>query len=90
MPQNFCTRALESNDYVPGGKTAALPSDYDPFLWLHNVNLRTHLSLEMVRDEPLLKSWRNRSHTRPFSHGETCSCARACVKDAREAIFEGK
>src|SRR6195256_5102516 len=85
MPQTLGTRAWKAMDYVLC-KTAGVAFDTIHFFNKYNPNPSF---TPKWSDKPLLKSWEKSKPTLGFPR-QTDSLCPGCVKDAREAIFEGK
>ncbi len=85
MPQTLGTRAWKALDYVVC-KTAGVAFDTIHFFNKHNPNPNF---TPKWSDKPLLKSWEKSKPTLGWPR-QTDSLCPGCVKDARDAIFEGK
>jgi 7,8-dihydro-6-hydroxymethylpterin dimethyltransferase len=85
MPQTLGTRAWKAMDYVLC-KTAGVAFDTIHFFNKYNPNPSF---TPKWSDKPLLKSWEKSKPTLGWPR-QTDSLCPGCVKDAREAIFEGK
>jgi uncharacterized radical SAM superfamily Fe-S cluster-containing enzyme len=85
MPQTLGTRAWKAMDYVLC-KTAGVAFDTIHFFNKHNPNPSF---TPKWSDKPLLKSWEKSKPTLGWPR-QTDSLCPGCVKDARDAIFEGK
>src|ERR1700688_2214434 len=85
MPQTLGTRAWKALDYVVC-KTAGVAFDSIHFFNRHNPNPNF---TPKWSDKPLLKSWEKSKPTLGWPR-QTDSLCPGCVKDARDAIFEGK
>jgi len=85
MPQTLGTRAWKAMDYVLC-KTAGVAFDTIHFFNKHNPNPSF---TPKWSDKPLLKSWEKSKPTLGWPR-QTDSLCPGCVKDAREAIFDGK
>jgi tetraether lipid synthase len=85
MPQTLGTRAWKAMDYVLC-KTAAIAFDSIHFFNKYNPNPSF---TPKWSDKPLLKSWEKSKPTLGWPR-QTDSLCPGCVKEAREAIFEGK
>ena len=85
MPQTLGTRAWKAMDYVLC-KTAGVAFDSIQFFNKYNPNPSF---TPKWSDKPLLKSWEKSKPTLGFPR-QTDSLCPGCVKEARDAIFEGK
>ena len=85
MPQTLGTRTWKAMDYVLC-KTAGVAFDTIHFFNKNNPNPSF---TPKWSDKPLLKSWEKSKPTLGFPR-QTDSLCPGCVKDAREAIFDGK
>jgi uncharacterized radical SAM superfamily Fe-S cluster-containing enzyme len=85
MPQTLGTRAWKAMDYVLC-KTAGVAFDTIHFFNKYNPNPSF---TPKWSDKPLLKSWEKSKPTLGWPR-QTDSLCPGCVKDAREAIFDGK
>src|ERR1700704_5006594 len=85
MAQTLGTRAWKAMDFVLC-KTAGVAFDTIHFFNKYNPNPSF---TPKWSDKPLLKSWEKSKPTLGFPR-QTDSLCPGCVKDAREAIFEGK
>ena len=85
MPQTLGTRAWKALDYVVC-KTAGVAFDTIQFFNKHNPNPNF---TPKWSDKPLLKSWEKSKPTLGWPR-QTDSLCPGCVKEARDAIFEGK
>ena len=85
MPQTLGTRTWKAMDYVLC-KTAGVAFDTIHFFNKYNPNPSF---TPKWSDKPLLKSWEKSKPTLGFPR-QTDSLCPGCVKDAREAIFDGK
>src|SRR6201997_4951335 len=85
MPQTLGTRAWKAMDYVVC-KTAGVAFDSIQFFNKYNPNPSF---TPKWSDKPLLKSWEKSKPTLGWPR-QTDSLCPGCVKDARDAIFEGK
>jgi 7,8-dihydro-6-hydroxymethylpterin dimethyltransferase len=85
MPQTLGTRAWKALDYVVC-KTAGVAFDSIHFFNKHNPNPNF---TPKWSDKPLLKSWEKSKPTLGWPR-QTDSLCPGCVKEARDAIFEGK
>src|SRR3979411_91964 len=85
MPQSLGTRAWKAMDYVLC-KTAGVAFDTIHVFNKYNPNPSF---TPKWSDKPLLKSWEKSKPTLGWPR-QTDSLCPGCVKDAREAIFEGK
>jgi uncharacterized radical SAM superfamily Fe-S cluster-containing enzyme len=85
MAQTLGTRAWKAMDYVLC-KTAGVAFDTIQFFNKYNPNPSF---TPKWSDKPLLKSWEKSKPTLGFPR-QTDSLCPGCVKDAREAIFDGK
>ena len=85
MPQTLGTRAWKAMDYVLC-KTAGVAFDTIHFFNKYNPNPSF---TPKWSDKPLLKSWEKSKPTLGFPR-QTDSLCPGCVKEAREAIFDGK
>ena len=85
MPQTLGTRTWKLMDYVLC-KTAGVAFDTIHFFNRYNPNPSF---TPKWSDKPLLKSWEKSKPTLGWPR-QTDSLCPGCVKDAREAIFEGK
>ncbi len=85
MPQTAGIRAWKALDYLVC-KTAAVAFDAIQVFNKHNP---TPSFTPKWSDKPLLKSWEKSKPTLGWPR-QTDSLCPGCVKDAREAIFEGK
>ena len=85
MPQTLGTRAWKAMDYVLC-KTAGVAFDTIHFFNKYNPN---PTFTPKWSDKPLLKSWEKSKPTLGWPR-QTDSLCPGCVKEARDAIFEGK
>jgi len=85
MPQTLGTRTWKAMDYVLC-KTAGVAFDTIHFFNKYNPNPSF---TPKWSDKPLLKSWEKSKPTLGFPR-QTDSLCPGCVKDARQAIFDGK
>src|ERR1700733_914007 len=85
MAQTLGTRAWKAMDYVVC-KTAGVTFDAIQIFNKHNPNPNF---TPKWSDKPLLKSWEKSKPTLGWPR-QTDSLCPGCVKDARDAIFEGK
>ena len=85
MPNKINTRAWKAMDYVLC-KTAGVAFDTIQIFNKHNPNPNF---TPKWSDKPLLKSWEKSKPTLGWPR-QTDSLCPGCVKDARDAIFEGK
>jgi uncharacterized radical SAM superfamily Fe-S cluster-containing enzyme len=85
MAQSIGTRAWKAMDYVVC-KTAGITFDTIQILNKYNPNPNF---TPKWSDKPLLKSWEKSKPTLGWPR-QTDSLCPGCVKDARDAIFEGK